>query len=85
MGTGVKRPRLEPGHSPPTSAKVKRTWIYAHCPIRLHGVVLKNRENFTSSKEKFPFLRPPLPEALHGRGAEASYVVALCTARRNLC
>jgi hypothetical protein len=29
MGAGVKRPGSEASHSPPTSAEVKKTWIYA--------------------------------------------------------
>jgi hypothetical protein len=46
MGTGgsipgVKRPGREAGHSPPTSAEVKKMWVYTSTsPIRLHGVVL---------------------------------------------
>jgi hypothetical protein len=38
----VKRPGREADHSPPTSAKIKNTWIYTstYSPIRLHGVVL---------------------------------------------
>jgi hypothetical protein len=37
---GVKRPRREADHSPPTSAKVKKTDLYIHSPIRLHGITL---------------------------------------------
>jgi hypothetical protein len=45
MGTGgpfpeVKRQGHEADHSPPTSAEVKKMWIYIHTPIRLHGVML---------------------------------------------
>jgi hypothetical protein len=46
MGTGgfspgVKQLGREADHSPPTSAEVKKMWIYyIHFPIRLHGVVL---------------------------------------------
>jgi hypothetical protein len=29
---GVKRPGLEAHHSPPTSAEVKKTWIYTSTP-----------------------------------------------------
>jgi hypothetical protein len=29
---GVKRPRREADHSPPTSAGVKNTWIYTSTP-----------------------------------------------------
>jgi hypothetical protein len=36
---GVKRPRREVNHSPPTNAEVKKIWIYTSTPIRLHGVV----------------------------------------------
>jgi hypothetical protein len=37
MGTGdlspeVKRPGLEADHSPPTSAEVKKMWIYTSTP-----------------------------------------------------
>jgi hypothetical protein len=38
---GVKRPGREADHSPPTSAEVKKMWIYTSTPlIRLHGFVL---------------------------------------------
>jgi hypothetical protein len=36
----VSRPQREADHSPPTSAEVKKMWIYTSTPIRLHGVVL---------------------------------------------
>jgi hypothetical protein len=39
----VMRPGSEAYHSPPTSAEVKRTWVYTSTPppsIRFHGVVL---------------------------------------------
>jgi hypothetical protein len=29
---GIKRPRLKAGHSPPTSAEVKKAWIYTGTP-----------------------------------------------------
>jgi hypothetical protein len=32
MGTGVKRPGHEADHSPPTSAEVKKMWIYTPTP-----------------------------------------------------
>jgi hypothetical protein len=60
MGTGgalcpeVKRPGREADHSPLTSAEVKKTWIYIHSPIRLHGVVL----NWLSKeRKKTPWLQ----------------------------
>jgi hypothetical protein len=41
LSLGIKRPRREADHSPPSSAEVKE-WVepYLHSPIRLHGVVL---------------------------------------------
>jgi hypothetical protein len=38
---GVKRPGPEVDHSPPTSAEVKKMWIYTCTPIR-HHVVMRN-------------------------------------------
>jgi hypothetical protein len=32
LSQGVKRPGREADHSPPTSAKVKKTWIYTSTP-----------------------------------------------------
>jgi hypothetical protein len=32
LSTGVKRPGCEANHSPPTSAEVKKTWIYTSTP-----------------------------------------------------
>jgi hypothetical protein len=41
LSLGVKRPRREADHSPPSSAEVKEcVELYLHFPIRLHGVVL---------------------------------------------
>jgi hypothetical protein len=40
FSAGVKRPGREVNHSPPTSAEVKKMWIYTSTFIRLHGVVL---------------------------------------------
>jgi hypothetical protein len=37
---GVKRTGREVDHSPPTSAEVKKMWLYTSTPIRLYGVVL---------------------------------------------
>jgi hypothetical protein len=55
MGTpafsaGVKRPGREADHSLPTSAKVKKMWIYLyiHSPIRLHGAVLNSLNTGTT-------------------------------------
>jgi hypothetical protein len=43
LSPGVKRQGREADHSPPSSAEVKKTWIYTyiHSLIRLHG------DNFT--------------------------------------
>jgi hypothetical protein len=32
LSQGLKRPGLEADHSPPTSAEVKKTWIYTSIP-----------------------------------------------------
>jgi hypothetical protein len=41
LSLGVKRPRREAYHSPPSSAEVTNAWSYTSTPsIRLHGVVL---------------------------------------------
>jgi hypothetical protein len=41
LSSGIKRPRREADHSPPTSAKIKNTWIYTSIPLtRLRDVVL---------------------------------------------
>jgi hypothetical protein len=32
LSPGVKRPGREPEHSPPTSAEVKKTWVYISTP-----------------------------------------------------
>jgi hypothetical protein len=40
LSPGVKRKGREVDHSPPSSAEVKKMWIYTSTPIRLHGVVL---------------------------------------------
>jgi hypothetical protein len=37
---GLKRPGREAEQSLPTSAEVKKMWIYTSTPIRLHGVML---------------------------------------------
>jgi hypothetical protein len=50
LSPGVKWPRREVDHSPPTSAEVKKIWIYTSTPIRLHGVVL----NYLSTGTTLP-------------------------------
>jgi hypothetical protein len=41
LSPGVKRPGREADHSPLTSAKVKKTWVYMSTPsMHFHGVVL---------------------------------------------
>jgi hypothetical protein len=37
---GVKRPRREADHSPPSNVKIKNGEILPPLPIRLHGLVL---------------------------------------------
>jgi hypothetical protein len=38
LSAGVKQQGRQADHSPPTSAEVKKTWIYT-LPICLHGIV----------------------------------------------
>jgi hypothetical protein len=41
LSPGVKRPRREADHSPPSNVEVRNAWSYiSNPPIRLHGVVL---------------------------------------------
>jgi hypothetical protein len=40
LSPGVRRPGREVDHSPPTSAEIKKMWIYTSTPIHLHGIVL---------------------------------------------
>jgi hypothetical protein len=65
LSLGVNRPEREVDHSPPSSADVKNAWSYTSTlPIRLHGVVLTYRDNFTFTLPKFgynallQFIRP---------------------------
>jgi hypothetical protein len=47
FSSGVKRPRREAHHSPPSSAEVENVCSYISTPsVRLHGE-LKHRGNFT--------------------------------------
>jgi hypothetical protein len=58
LSLGVKRPKREADHSPPSSAEVKNAWSYTSTPpFRLHGVV------FSQTAEKT--LPLPLPSSLH--------------------
>jgi hypothetical protein len=68
MGTrgffrGVKQLGRDADHSPPTSAEVKKTWIYASPPpqICLHGVVL----NLLSTRTTFIGVVPYRVSANH--------------------
>jgi hypothetical protein len=55
MGTGgsfpgVKRPGREVDHSPPTSADIKKMWIYTstpHTPSWRSAQLIKHGDNFT--------------------------------------
>jgi hypothetical protein len=47
LSPGIKRPGCEADLSPPSNAEVKNVWSYASTPpIRLHGVLVKYRNNF---------------------------------------
>jgi hypothetical protein len=53
IGGGLKRQGREADHSLPTSAEVKRTWIYTSAPLyRLHGVAFSQLNTGTT----LPFL-----------------------------
>jgi hypothetical protein len=43
----VKRQGREADHSPPTSAEVKKMWIYTYTPRWSSAWLLKHRDNFT--------------------------------------
>jgi hypothetical protein len=48
--SGVKRPGREVDHSPPTSAEVKKMWVYTstpHTPSWRSAWLVKHRDNFT--------------------------------------
>jgi hypothetical protein len=45
--SGVRRQELASNHSHPSSVEVKTAWSYASIPpIRFHGVVLRQKDNF---------------------------------------
>jgi hypothetical protein len=49
LSPGVKRQGREADHSPPTSAEVKKMWIYTspHTPSWRGALLLRHRDNFT--------------------------------------
>jgi hypothetical protein len=49
LSLGVKRPRREADHSPPSSAEVKNAWSYISTPqyVLMAWYLVKHRENFT--------------------------------------
>jgi hypothetical protein len=49
LSLGVKRPRREADHSPPSRAKVKKAWSYTSTPqyVFMAWCLVKNRNNFT--------------------------------------
>jgi hypothetical protein len=51
LSQGIKRAEREVDQSPPTSAEVKKMWIYTSTPIRLHGVVF----NYLNAEKNFTF------------------------------
>jgi hypothetical protein len=64
LSPGVKRPAAEADHSPQTSAKVKKTWIYTSTPpyVFIAQCLVKHRDNFT------PFLQYFLCSVAHRSG-----------------
>jgi hypothetical protein len=58
---GVKQQGFDADHSPPTSAKVKKTWPYTiHSSIRLHGIVLSELSTGTTLTLHASFYRNEL-------------------------
>jgi hypothetical protein len=49
LSLGVKRPRREADHSPPSSAEVKNAWSYTSTPpyVFIAWCLVKHRDNFT--------------------------------------
>jgi hypothetical protein len=50
FSSGVMRPGRETDHSPPTSAEVKKTWIYTSAPpyaFMSYAYLVEHRDNFT--------------------------------------
>jgi hypothetical protein len=50
LSLGVKRPRREADHSPPSSAEVKKPWSYTSTPqyAYMPWCLVKHRDNFTA-------------------------------------
>jgi hypothetical protein len=50
LSPGVKRPGSEADHSPPTSAEVKKMWVYTSTPtsVFIAQCLVKHRDKFTS-------------------------------------
>jgi hypothetical protein len=56
--SGVKRPRREAGHSPSCNAEVRKALSCASSPpVRLHGVLLRYRDNFIFSSPSYTTLK----------------------------
>jgi hypothetical protein len=48
LSLGIKRTGCEADHSPPTSAEIKKTWIYTStAPFAFMAYLKKCRDNFT--------------------------------------
>jgi hypothetical protein len=54
---GARRLGREADHSTPTSVEIKKTGLYIHSPTRLHGLISKNRGNFTIRFPWRPFFK----------------------------
>jgi hypothetical protein len=71
---GVKRPQSEADHSSPSSADVKKTWIYASSPpyVFMDKCLVKYRNNFTSTLTYICYVHWSLPSG------DALYVSRAC-------
>jgi len=49
LSLGIKRPRCEADHSPPSSAELKNEWSYTSIPqyVFIAWCLVKHRNNFT--------------------------------------
>jgi hypothetical protein len=78
---GVKRPRCEADHSPPSSAEVKKcVELYLHSPIHLHGAVLK-----LSAGTTLPYFYFYIKYSAHLRGPFAKFVDLPYYSESELC
>jgi hypothetical protein len=64
---GVKRQERDVHHSPPTSAEVKKTWIYTSAPpyVFMAQWLVKQRDNITSFNFTFTLRNLSIPDEVN--------------------